>query len=146
MLRDVPNISNAFDKEGFDPPICNHIRNVNTSFLLVDLVDCRDELVVTVPPAILFTLPPPITVLSLIRGFSLRLTLTFAKDCPDGLLVGGMACHEVEQLLRCPWFAASKLMDEFFIGRAGDERSDHVYIHDIRKLIALLGKATDVLA
>jgi hypothetical protein len=30
MLRDVPNIFNAFAKEGFDPPICNRIRNVNT--------------------------------------------------------------------------------------------------------------------
>jgi hypothetical protein len=116
MLRDVPNILNAFHKEGFDPPICNHIRNVNTSFLLVDLIDCHDELVVTVPPAVLFALPPPIAVLSLVRGFSLSLTLTFAKDCLDGLLVGGVACHEVEQLLRCPRFAASKLMDECFIG------------------------------
>jgi hypothetical protein len=33
MLRDVPNISNAFVKEGFDPPICNHIRNVNKQAL-----------------------------------------------------------------------------------------------------------------
>jgi hypothetical protein len=36
-------------------------------------------------------------------------------------------------------------MDECFVGRAKDECSDHIHIHDIRKLIALLGKAMDVL-
>jgi hypothetical protein len=37
-------------------------------------------------------------------------------------------------------------MDECFVGRARDEHSDHVRIHNIGKLIALLGKAADVLA
>jgi hypothetical protein len=37
-------------------------------------------------------------------------------------------------------------MDECFVGHAGDERSNHVYIHDIRKLTTLLGEAADVLA
>jgi hypothetical protein len=36
-------------------------------------------------------------------------------------------------------------MDECFVGRAKDERSDHVRIYDIGKLVALLGKAADVL-
>jgi hypothetical protein len=36
-------------------------------------------------------------------------------------------------------------MDECFISRTRDEHSNHVCIHDIRKLIALLEKATDVL-
>jgi hypothetical protein len=36
-------------------------------------------------------------------------------------------------------------MDKCFIGHAKDECSDHVHIHDVVKLIALLGKATDVL-
>jgi hypothetical protein len=39
----------------------------------------------------------------------------------------------------------SELMDECFIGRAKDECSDHVRIHDIGKLIPLHGKAVDVL-
>ena len=64
----------------------------------------------------------------------------------DGLLAGGVTCHEVEQLPRCLWFAAPELVDECFVGRAGDERSDHIRIHDIGKLVALLGKAVDVLA
>jgi hypothetical protein len=34
MLRDVLNISNAFAKEGFDPPICNRIRNVNSNSMM----------------------------------------------------------------------------------------------------------------
>jgi len=29
MLRDVPNISDTFAKEGFDPSICNRVRDVN---------------------------------------------------------------------------------------------------------------------
>jgi hypothetical protein len=37
-------------------------------------------------------------------------------------------------------------MDECFVGHARDECSDHVCIHDIRKLIALLGEVVDVLA
>ena len=57
-----------------------------------------------------------------------------------------MACHKVEQLPRRPWFAASELVDECFVGRAKDESSDHVRIHDIGKLSTLLGKAADVLA
>ena len=40
----------------------------------------------------------------------------------------------------------SVLMDECFIGHARDERPDHVHVHDIRELIALLGEAVDVLA
>jgi hypothetical protein len=31
-------------------------------------------------------------------------------------------------------------MDECFIGYAEDERSDHICIHDVREVIALLGK------
>jgi hypothetical protein len=64
----------------------------------------------------------------------------------DGLLAEGVACREVEQLPCHSPFAASELVDKCFVGCARDERSDHVRIHDIRKLIALLGKATDVLA
>jgi hypothetical protein len=37
-------------------------------------------------------------------------------------------------------------VDECFISHARDERSNHVRIHDIRQLVALLGKATNVLA
>jgi hypothetical protein len=37
-------------------------------------------------------------------------------------------------------------MDECFVSHARDERPDHVHIHDVRKLIALLGKTVDVLA
>ena len=50
-----------------------------------------------------------------------------------------------EQFPGRPWFAASKLMDECFIGRARDEHPDHIRVHDIKKLIALLGKAVNVL-
>jgi hypothetical protein len=42
-------------------------------------------------------------------------------------------------------FAAFELMDEGFIGRARDERSNHVHVYDVGKLTALLGKAADVL-
>ena len=78
-------------------------------------------------------------------GAARALALVFVKDCPDGLLAGGMACSKVKQLLHHPQFVTSELVDECFIGHAGDECSDHIRIHDVGKLIALLGKATDVL-
>jgi hypothetical protein len=37
-------------------------------------------------------------------------------------------------------------MDECFVGHARDEHSNHICIHDIRKLTALLGEVVDVLA
>jgi hypothetical protein len=40
---------------------------------------------------------------------------------------------------------ASKLVDEDLIGYAGDEHSDQISIDDVRKLVALLGKAPDIL-
>jgi hypothetical protein len=49
--------------------------------------------------------PSLIAVLSLVRGFGLSHTLVFAKDYSNGLLARGMACCEVEQLLRHPWLA-----------------------------------------
>jgi len=64
----------------------------------------------------------------------------------DDLLARGMVCCEVEQLLRHSWFVAYELMNERFIGRTGDECTNHIRIHDIRKLVALLGKVMDVLA
>jgi len=111
----------------------------------MDPIDYRDKLVVMTPLAVLLAFPSTITVLSLVRGFSLSLILIHAKDCMDGFLIRGMACHEVKQLPCHSWFATSELMDECFIGHARDECSDHVCIHDIRKLIALLGKVVDVL-
>ena len=116
------------------------------SLLLMDPVDRRDELAVAAPLAVLLALHPSIAVFSLIHGFGLSLTLLFVEDCMDGLLAGGVACREVEKLPRLLWFAVSELADECFVGHARDESSNHVYIHDIGKLIALLGKAADVLA
>jgi hypothetical protein len=112
----------------------------------MDPIDGRDELTITTPLAVPLAYYPSATVFSLVRGFSLSLTLVFAKDCTDVLLTRGVACRKVEQLPCCPWFAASELMNECFIGHAGDECYEHVRIHDIEKLIALLGKAADVLA
>jgi hypothetical protein len=57
-----------------------------------------------------------------------------------------MTCCEVEQLPCRSLFAVPKLVDECFVGRARDEHSDHVHIHDVGKLIALHGKVADVLA
>ena len=116
-----------------------------TSLLLVDPVDYHDELAIAVPPAVLLAHYPSITVFSLIHGFGLSLALVFAEDCMDGLLIGGVACHKVEQLPCRSWFVTSELMNECFVGRAEDECSDHVHIHDIRKLIVLLGKVVNVL-
>jgi len=114
-------------------------------FLPMDRVDCHDKLTVVMSPAILLAFPLSIVVLSLVCGLGLSLTHVFAKDCLDDLLTEGMACREVKQLPHCLWFVASKLMDECFIGHDKDERPDHIYVHDIRKLIAILGKAADVL-
>ena len=72
------------------------------SFLPMDPNDRRDKLAIVAPLAIFLAFPSPIAVLSLVRGFCLGLALVFAKDCPDGLLAGGMACREVEQLLHHP--------------------------------------------
>jgi hypothetical protein len=63
----------------------------------------------------------------------------------DGLLAEGVVCVEVEQPPRRSRFATLELVDECFIGRARDERSNYVRIHGIEKLIALLEKAVDVL-
>ena len=112
----------------------------------MDPIDGHDELAVAVPPTILLAFYSLIAVLSLICGFGLRLALMLAEDCTDVLLVGGVTCCEVEQLLRHSWFAAPELVDECFVAHARDEHSDHVRIHDVRKLIALLGKVADVLA
>jgi hypothetical protein len=116
------------------------------SLLFVNPIDCHDELAVTAPPVVLLTLHSSVAVLGLIRGFNLRLTLVLLEYCADGLLAGGVACCEVEQLPCSPWFATSELMDECFISHARDECSDHIRIHDIRQLVALLGKAANVLA
>ena len=116
------------------------------SLLLIDPIDGCDELAVVVPPTILLAFYSPIAVLSLICGFGLHLALVLAEDCTDNLLAGGVTCHEVEQLPRRLRFAVPELMDECVVGRAEDERSNHICIHDVGKLIALLGKAVDVLA
>jgi hypothetical protein len=115
------------------------------SFIPVDPINRHDELAVTAPPAVHLAFPSLIVVLSLIHGSGLGLALVLAKDCPNVLLAGGMACREVEQLPHHPRLAASELMDKCFIGHAKDEHSDHVRIHDVGKLIALLGKAADIL-
>ena len=106
--------------------------------LPLDPINRRDELAVAASPAFLLAFLSLIAALSLVRGFGLSLALVFAKDCPDGLLAGGVACREVEQLPRRSQFAASKLVDECFVGHARYERSDHVRIYDVGKLIALL--------
>jgi len=116
------------------------------SLLFVDPVDYRNELAVVVPLAVLLALHSLVAVLGLIRGFNLSLTLVFLEYCVDSLLAGGVACCEVEQLSRGPWFVASELVDECLIGCARDECSDHVHVHDIGELIALLGEVADVLA
>jgi hypothetical protein len=61
----------------------------------------------------------------------LRLTLVFVEDCMDGLLAGDVTYCEVEQLPCRSWFAVPELVDECFVGRARDERSDRVCIHDV---------------
>jgi hypothetical protein len=114
------------------------------SLLFVGSIDCHDELAVAVPPAILLALYSSVAVLSLVHGFSLSLTLVLLEYRTDGLLAEGVACCEVKQLPRSSWFAMSELADECFVGHAQDERSDHIHIHDIMELVALLGKATDV--
>ena len=112
----------------------------------MDYVDHRDKLALAMPLVIFPALPPPSAVPGLIHGLSLGLSLVFAEDCLDGLLAGGMACCEVEQLSHCSWFVASKLVDKGLIDHARDECSDDVCIYDVDKLIALLGKAANVLA
>ena len=116
------------------------------SLLPLDPIDYRDELAVVAPPAFLLGFSSLIAVLILIHGFGLSLTIVLAGDCTDGLLAGGVACHEVEQLPCRPRFATSELVDECLIGCAGDECYNHVRVHDIEVLIALLGEAVDVLA
>ena len=111
----------------------------------MDPVDNCNELAVAAPLTVLLAFYSPIAVLSLICGFNLGLALVFIKDCPNGLLTESMACSEVEQLPCHLWFATSELVDECFIGCARDEHSNHVHIHDVMKLIALLGKAVNVL-
>ena len=116
------------------------------SFMFVDPIDRRDELTMMASLAILHALHPSIIVFSHVYGFSLGVALVFIEDCTDGLLAEGVACCEVEQLPRGPWFVASELVDECLIGCARDECSDHVHVHDIGELIALLGEVADVLA
>ena len=115
------------------------------SFLLLDPVSGHDTLAIMMPPAVLLALYSSIVVPSLIHGFGLSLALMFVEDCTDGLLTRGVPCYEVEQFPRHPQLAASEFVNECFVGHTRDECSDHVRIHDVKKLIALLGKAMDVL-
>ena len=115
------------------------------SLLFVDPVDYCNELAVVVPLAILLSLLSSVVVLGLVHGFSLSLTLVLLEYCTDGLLTGGVTYREVEQLSHRSRFVAPELVDECFIGRARDERSDHACIHNVGKLVALLEKAADVL-
>ena len=115
------------------------------SLLFVDLVNYHNELAVAAPLAVLLALCSSVAVLGFVHGFSLSLTLVLPEYCAHGLLAGGVACCEVEQLPRSSRFATSELVDECLIGCVRDERSDHVHVHDIRELIALLGEAVDVL-
>ena len=116
------------------------------SLLLMDPIDGYDELAVMVPPIVLLAFYSPIAAFSPIYGFGLCLAFVFAKDCTDYLLIEGMTCHEIKQLPRHSWFAAPELVDKYFIGHARDERSNHVHVYDVEKLVALHGKAADVLA
>jgi hypothetical protein len=100
------------------------------NFLLVDPVGGHDELAVMTPPAVLLALYSLIVIASLVRGFDFSLALMFAEDCTDGLLTEGVACCMVEQLPRHSRFAAYELMNEHFIGHAGEECFDHIRIHD----------------
>jgi hypothetical protein len=115
------------------------------SLLFVDHVDCRNELAIMAPPAVLVALYSLVAVLGLIHGFSLSLTLVLQEYCADGLLAEGVACCVVEQLPCRSQFAAPKLVNVHFIGRSRDERSYHIHIHNIGKLVALLGKVADTL-
>jgi hypothetical protein len=116
------------------------------SLLFVDPIDYRNELAVVAPLAVLLALHSSVAVLGLVRGFSLSLTLVLPEYYVDGLLAEGMACCEVKQLPHCSWFTAPELVNESFVDHARDECSYHIRIHDIGKLVALLGKAMDVLA
>ena len=98
--------------------------------LFVDPIDFHNELVAMAPPAILLALHSSVAVVGLVRGFGLSITLVLLEYCVDSLLIIGVACCEVGQLL---------------CGCAKDERSEHVCVHDIGKLIALLGEAANVL-
>jgi hypothetical protein len=60
-------------------------------------------------------------------------------------LLRGVTRRKVEQFPRRLRLVASKLMHEGLVGCARDERSDHIRIDDVGKLIALLEKAADVL-
>ena len=102
------------------------------SLLFVDPIDCYNELAIVAPLVVLLALHSLVAALGLVCGFSLSLTLVLQEYCADSLL-------------RSLWFAMSELMDECLIGCARDERSNHVRVHDIRELIALLGEAVDVL-
>jgi hypothetical protein len=115
------------------------------SLLLMDSINHRDKLIVMTPLVVLLAFTPTSVVPSLVHGLNLRLAIVFAKDCPDGLLAGGMACCKVEQLPCHSRFVASEFVDEGLVGCTRDERSDHVHIHDVGKLNALLGKVEDVL-
>ena len=98
------------------------------SFLLVDLVGSRDELIVMAPPTVLLTLYSVIAVPSLIYGFGLSLARMLVEDYTDDLFARGVACCKVEKLSRRSPFAASELVNKRFIGRARDELSDHILL------------------
>ena len=66
------------------------------SLLLMDPIDCHDELTIVAPLAILLAFPPLSVVPSLVCGLSLSLALLLIEVCSDGLLFEGMAHCKVE--------------------------------------------------
>ena len=64
------------------------------------------------------------------------LGLAFIEDRLDRLLAGGVVNGDVEQVVGGTRLQAAKLVDQGLTGRPGEERTDDIYVDDIRKGVA----------
>ena len=59
-----------------------------------------------------------------------------AKDYSDRLLVGGMVCGDVEQVMGGMGLQIAELVDQGLTGYPREERADDVRVNNIRKGVA----------
>ena len=115
--------------------------------LLARMIGCDDQSGVGRSVLILLVLFAPLRggVLVLVLTLSLALVPASTKDRSDRLLIGGVVCRDVEQVVGGTGLQIAELMDQGLTGCPREECDDDVRINDIRKGVAPLGEPADVI-
>ena len=115
--------------------------------LLARMIGCDDQSGVGRSVLILLVLFAPLRggVLVLVLTLSLALVPASTKDRSDRLLIGGVVCRDVEQVVGGTGLQVAKLVDQGLVGRPEEECADDICVDDIREGVASLGEPTDVI-